>query len=197
MYCTACGAPLTGGRFCGGCGAPVAQTMPTTPSVPAPMARPTEARAPTMTPVPAWSVGSYPWDYARDLGAAAVLIWSLGLPWSYSHAASSVVYVLLTTLCALFSLAVLPLSRFLRNPDGSPFAWPTLAIRSLMCTQDCSRTGVLATDSGVAGRCLGGGDGHGLGRRGGEQSLGVLRPVAADGRCRSGERPAGRWSRRR
>jgi len=87
-----------------------------------------------MTPVPAWSVGSYPWDYARDLGAAAVLIWSLGLPWSYSHAASSVVYVLLTTLCALFSLAVLPLSRFLRNPAGSPFAWPTLAIRSLMCT---------------------------------------------------------------
>lgn len=39
----------------------------------------------------------------------------------------------MTTPCALFSLAVLPLSRFLRNPDGSPFAWPTLVIRSLMC----------------------------------------------------------------
>lgn len=56
-----------------------------------------------------------------------------GVAWSCSTPASGVVYVLLTTLCALFSLAVLPLSRFLRNPDGSPFAWPTLVIRSLMC----------------------------------------------------------------
>lgn len=104
MYCTECGAQLTGGRFCGGCGVPVAQTPPGAPTVASPqapmaqasmaqpaMAQPTDARASTMAPVRALPVGAYPWDYARDLGAAAVLIWSLGLLWSYSTPASSVV----------------------------------------------------------------------------------------------------------
>ena len=141
MYCTECGTLLTGGRFCGGCGSPVgpapsaaqAVASPQPALQQAPWTPPPDAPAPTTTPAPAVAASQYPWDYARDLGAAAVLIWSLRLSWSYSAPASSVVYVLLTTLCALFSLAVLPLSRVLRNPDGSPFAWPTLAIRSVMC----------------------------------------------------------------
>ena len=141
MYCTECGTLLNGGRFCGGCGSPVgpapsaaqAVASPQPARQQAPWTPPPDAPAPTTTPAPAVAASQYPWDYARDLGAAAVLIWSLRLSWSYSAPASSVVYVLLTTLCALFSLAVLPLSRVLRNPDGSPFAWPTLAIRSVMC----------------------------------------------------------------
>ena len=153
MYCTECGAQLTGGRFCGGCGASVGQTPSGAQAVAAPQpvfkqapwTPPPEARGQTTTP--AWTVAAsaYPWDYARDLGAAAVLIWSLRLSWSYSTPASGVVYVLLTTLCALFSLAVLPLSRVLRNPDGSPFVWPTLAhplgdVRPLhRCRDRCRR----------------------------------------------------------
>lgn len=141
MYCTECGMPLTGGRFCGGCGVPVAQAPSGAEAVASPQPapkqgpwiQPADTRAPIIAPARALAASAYPWDYARDLGAAVALICSLRLSWSYSTPASSVVYVLLTTLCALFSLAVLPLSRFLRNPDGSPFAWPTLAIRSVMC----------------------------------------------------------------
>lgn len=88
---------------------------------------------PDQSGVPHARVLAHPWDYARDLGAAAVLIWSLTLPWMSSSKASGVVYVLLTTLCAVLALTVLPLSKFLRKPDGSPLVWPTLAIRWLLC----------------------------------------------------------------
>lgn len=75
----------------------------------------------------------YPWDYGRDIGAAVLLIWSLTVPWRGSTSGSGVVYVLLTTLVALFSLAVAPLSRILRAPDGSALRWPTLPIRAVLC----------------------------------------------------------------
>jgi hypothetical protein len=91
---------------------------------------------------PAWPVPGparrlpttrYPWDYGRDIGAAVLLIWSLTLPWRGSTSGSGVVHVLLTTLVALFSLAVAPLSRVLRAPDGSALRWPTLRIRAALC----------------------------------------------------------------
>src|SRR6476646_4315559 len=131
MFCTACGAKGSGGRFCGTCGAPAVVDVAAPPTVAT--LDPSQHRSITTTATPApggpsraattgglsFSKIPFPWDYGRDLGAAAVLIWSLTLQWSNSGVASGVVYVLLATLCAVFSLAVLPLSKLLRGPDGS------------------------------------------------------------------------------
>lgn len=140
MFCSECGTRSTGGRFCGFCGSPMAHGGQPTEFTPrsgsaagTPYGSPAadlSAVAPVLGRNPP---GNHVWDYIRDLGAAGTLIWSLTLYWSSTAKASSVVYVLLSTLSALLALTVLPLSRLLRKPDGSPLVWPTLAIRWLLC----------------------------------------------------------------
>lgn len=80
-------------------------------------------------PAVAWQPG----DYARDAGAAVLLIWSLTLPWADAPTASRDVPVLVSALLALVAVAVGPLSRLLRATDGSALRWPTFAIRVGSC----------------------------------------------------------------
>lgn len=169
MYCTECGTRSAGGKFCGTCGTPVAESARSirvsswsppgsgpalssngTPPAPGSFGGQPAGFGPPAGPAghqpvgqPAWPVPSatglrpptarFAWDYGRDVGAAVLLIWSLTLPWRGATGASAVVYVLLTTLLALSSLAVVPLSRALRAPDGSALRWPTLWIRASLC----------------------------------------------------------------
>jgi len=70
-----------------------------------------------------------PTDVLRDLGALAVLIWVLTVPWTAVGTGGHLVYVLLPVICSMASLALPYLGRLLVGANGAPLFTRTIGPR--------------------------------------------------------------------